>query len=159
MSQLLCKSLDSNFQEAIKLTVETIWQFSPEQWTKGIDNFQIPWKISYHLIECLDYYFREQSVEPFHWGHRFQGGWWELPSDRIPSQNDLLNYLEEIKKRISVHFSRLDDSEFTIPFDKEREHGDTRLGHYLYALRHTMHHHGALSLLSLSYGNSPGTWE
>jgi len=159
MSQVLSTSLANNFQEATKLVTETIHQFKPEQWTKGIDAFQVPWRIAYHIIECLDYYFREQPTEPFEWGHRFQGGWWELSADRLPSPDDLLRYLEEIEHRISRHFSALDDSQLTSPYDKEKEHGQTRLEHYVYALRHTMHHHGALSLLSLSYGNPQGTWE
>jgi hypothetical protein len=70
-----------------------------------------------------------------------------------------LGYLGEIEQRISQHFSTLGDEDLTTPYDAEKEHGDTRLGHYVYALRHTMHHHGALSLLSLTYGNQQGTWE
>jgi hypothetical protein len=159
MSQVLSTSVADNFQEAVKLVAETIRQFKPAQWTKGIDAFQVPWKIAYHLIECLDYYFREPSTEPFEWGHRFQGGWWELSADKLPSPDDLLEYLEEVEHRISHHFLALDDSQLTLPYDPEQEHGQTRLAHYIYALRHTMHHHGALSLLSLSQGNPPGTWE
>jgi uncharacterized damage-inducible protein DinB len=155
----LCMSLADNFQESVKLVAETIRQFKPEQWTKGIDTFQVPWKIAYHIVECLDYYFREKPTEPFQWGHRFQGGWWELSDKSVPSQDALLEYLEEIEHRIYQYFLSQDDSQLATPFDKEKEHGETRLGHYAYALRHTMHHHGALSLLSLTYGNPQGTWE
>lgn len=159
MSQILCAGLNDNFQEAGKLVAETIRQFTSEQWTKGIDAFQVPWKIAYHIIDCLDYYFREQPDKPFQWGYRFQGGWWEIPADKVPSQDALLEYLEEIDHRISRHFLMLDDNQLTMPYDKDKEHGETRLGHYVYAIRHTMHHHGALSLLSLTFGNPQGTWE
>lgn len=159
MSQILCRSLAENFQEAAKLVAETAGQFKPEQWTQGIDSFQVPWKIVYHILDCLDYYFRDPRGEPYRWGHRFQGGWWELPADRSPSQAALLRYLGEIEARIAQHFAALDDEDLASPYDAEREHGDSRLGHYVYALRHTMHHHGALSLLSLTFGNRPGTWD
>jgi len=159
MSQVLCMSLANNFQEAAKLVAETTGHFKPEHWTKGIDSFQVPWKIVYHIIDCLDYYFRELPDEPYQWGHRFHGGWWELSADRLPSQDALLGYLGEIEQRISQHFSVLGDEDLATPYDTEKEQGETRLGHYVYALRHTMHHHGALSLLSLTYGNQQGTWE
>jgi len=141
------------------MSAESISQFKPNQWTRGIDNFQVPCKIAYHMIECLDYYFREKPDEPFPWGYRFNGGWWELPDDKQPAPDALLHYLEEIEQRISRHFSLIHDADLTTPFDQEKEHGDTRLEHYCYALRHTMHHHGALSLLSLVYENQPGIWE
>jgi hypothetical protein len=69
-----------------------------------------------------------------------------------------VGYLDEVERRITRHFSRLVDSQLATPYDEEREHGATRLGHYAYALRHTMHHHGALSLLSLMAGNPEAGW-
>jgi hypothetical protein len=158
MSHALCQSLAGNMSASIKLVAETVGQFKPHQWMEGIDAFQVPWKIAYHIIECLDYYFRDPTGEPFEWGYRFGGGWWELPADRAPSPDALLGYLAEIEGRIAHHFAVLDDSELTTPYDAEKEHGETRLGHYVYALRHTMHHHGALSLLSLMAGNPEGSW-
>lgn len=88
-----------------------------------------------------------------------RGGWWELPADKIPTLADLLAYLGEIEGRIAAHFSQLQDEDLVSPFDQAQEHGANRLEHYVYALRHTMHHHGALSQLLLSYGNPPGSWE
>jgi hypothetical protein len=159
MSRVLCDSLFRNFQRAVKLVAESIGQFEQDQWTRGIDSFQVPCKIAYHIIDCLDYYFREQPDKPYQWGYRFHGGWWELSDEKQPTPDALLQYLGDIEQRISQHFSALHDEDLATPYDEEKEHGDTRLGHYVYALRHTMHHHGALSLLSLTYGNQHGTWE
>ena len=159
MSRALCNSLDENFQAATKLVAETIGQFSPNQWTRGIDTFQVPCKIAYHIVECLDYYFREEPDKTFQWGYRFQGGWWELADENQPTPQALLEYLSEVECHVRHHFSGLQDDDLAIPFDKEKEHGETRLGHYVYALRHTMHHHGALSFISLSFGNKHGTWD
>ena len=159
MSQVLCNSLLGNFQAAVKLVAESIREFEQDQWTRGIDPFQVPCKIAYHIIDCLDHYFWEQPDEPYQWGYRFDGGWWELSDEEQPTQDALLEYLGEIEHRISQHLSVLHDEDLATPHDEENEEGDTRLGHYVYALRHTMHHHGALSLLSLTYGNQHGTWE
>ena len=159
MSQDLLNSVAVNYQDSAKMLAETIMQFTPEQWTKGFNYFQVPWKIAYHIIDCLDYYFRPQPEVEYQWGHRFGGGWWELPVDKIPAPETLVSYLYEIEERIEEHFSMLQDEALVTPYDAGREHGETRLEHYIYALRHTMHHHGALSQLSLCYGNPEGSWE
>lgn len=158
MSNLLCDSLLDNCQKAIALVAETISGLDQEQWGKGISFFQVPSKIAYHIVDCLDFYFRENPNEKYKWGHRFGGGWWELSDDEQPSQEALLGYLDEIKERIVQHLTSINDDDLTTPYDKEKQHSETRLGHYVYALRHTMHHHGALSLLSLYHGNEEGSW-
>ena len=50
----------------------------------------------------------------------------------------------------------LDDSALTEPFDAEARFAPTRLGHYTYALRHTMHHHGSLVTVAIHNGAKPG---
>lgn len=155
---MLCDSLLDNYQNAMKLVAETISQFDQEQWNKGIPFFQVPSKIAYHTVDCLDFYFREGPGEPYTWGHRFGGGWWELPDDQQPTPEALLAYLKDIKERIIQHFASLTERDLVSPFDPEKRHGETRLGHYIYALRHTMHHHGALSFLSLEHGNEEDSW-
>jgi hypothetical protein len=67
--------------------------------------------------------------------------------------------LDDIEARIERHFGAIQDEALALPFDSQQEHGATRLGHYVYALRHTLHHHGALSLLSLDHGNPKASWE
>ena len=158
MSNLLCDSLLDNYRKAIMLVAETIRQFDQEQWGKGIDFFQVPSKIAYHIVDCLDFYFRESLNEEYKWGHRFGGGWWELPDEGQPTQEALLEYLKDIEDKIVQHLTSLNDDDLVTPYDEEKQHGETRLGHYVYALRHTMHHHGSLSLLSLYYGNEEGSW-
>ena len=158
MSNPLCKSLLNNCENAIALVAETIRQFDQEQWLSGIEFFQVPAKIAYHIVDCLDFYFREDPGAEYEWGHRFGGGWWKLSDEEQPGPEDLLTYLKEIEGRIAGHLGSLSDEDLTTPFDEARQHGETRLGHYVYALRHTMHHHGALSLLSLYHGNEEGSW-
>jgi hypothetical protein len=35
----------------------------------------------------------------------------------------------------------------------------TRLGHYIYALRHAVHHHGQLAALASYHGHDGGSWD
>jgi uncharacterized damage-inducible protein DinB len=158
MSSVLCEGLLDNYRKAIGLVAETIGQFDPEQWRQGISFFQVPCKIAFHTVDCLDYYFREAPEMEYRWGHQFGGGWWELTDDAQPDQQALLGYLREVEARIEEHLTSLTDGDLVTPYDAEGQLGETRLGHYVYALRHTMHHHGALSLLSLYQGNEEGSW-
>lgn len=160
MAEKFCQSLLVNYTATFELLRSTILQFTPDQWLRGHDHFQVPAKISYHILDTLDYYFRENPEMPYTWGHRFNGGWWELDDDRLPAPGDLIQYLIDIEERVQRTFlQKLRDADLQEPFDKEREHGETRLGHFVYALRHTMHHHGALSLLSLQFANPEGVWK
>ena len=136
----------------------TIGKFTVEQWTSGISRFQAPAQVAYHVIECLDAYFREDPDAPYTWGYRFGAPFWELADDAQPNQEDLLSYLQDIEERIVRELSSLSDEELAAPHDAEKRHAETRLGHYIYALRHTMHHHGALTLLSIYHGNEGGSW-
>lgn len=158
MAEMLCQSLWVNDGNSFKLLRNTISQFTPDQWLRsGYDQFQTPAKISYHILDAPDYYFRPEPDGAYAWGHRFGGGWWELDKTDLPGPQDLLKYLEEIEECVRRTFLKdLTDEDLADPFDQAQEHGDTRLEHFIYALRHTMHHHGALSLLSLQFENPEG---
>jgi hypothetical protein len=154
----LTKDLLDQYRRALSMLRATIGKFGPEQWTAGISWFQSPAKVAYHTVECLDAYFREDLDAEYTWGHRLGAPFWELADEEQPSQEWLLGYLEELQTRIEREFSSLADSDLAEPHDTEKRHAETRLGHYVYALRHTMHHHGALTLLSIHHGNQGGSW-
>jgi len=158
MSTALTQDLLDQYARSISMLRATIGRFGADQWTSGITWFQSPAKVAYHVIECLDAYFREDPDAEYTWGHRFGAPFWELADDAQPSQKDLLEYLHELEARIAGELSSLTDEDLAAPHDAEKRHAETRLGHYVYALRHTMHHHGALTLLSIYHGNEGGSW-
>lgn len=155
----LSQSILRNYQSALLLVRDAITGFDDSQWRRGELPLQVPWRLAYHVVECLDYYFRKGAGSDFQWGYRFGGGWWSLETERIPTQSDVLAYLGEVEERLLAHLSSLTDDRLVEPFEPGKEHGLTRLGHYLYGLRHTMHHHGEMSLLSLQFGNPEGAWQ
>lgn len=160
MAEKLCQSLYVQFVNSFELLRNTISQFTPNQWLRGDLKFQVPAKISVNILDALDYYFRKNTQEKYTWGHRFGGGWWQLKDSELPSPQDLLNYLDELEERVQIIFFKdLNDADFYDPFDEQSEFGDTQLEHFVYAPRHTMHHHGALSLLSLQFENPEGIWK
>jgi uncharacterized damage-inducible protein DinB len=155
MSEPLCSSVLINLRSAINLLAETIGQFSDPAWTQpGVDRFQVPVTIAMHTVECLDYYFRSDTVTPWAWG-----AWWQHPDDVKPSPTELLAYVQAVTLRVETHLAALTDADLSQLYAAGGKHGSTRLEYYLYALRHTMQHHGALSLLALQAGYPSGHWE
>ncbi len=90
---------------------------------------------------------------------RFGGGWWELADDRPPGQAQVLAYAGELEARIEQEMSGLEDAALAEPFVQEEGPKQTRLGHYVYALRHMVHHHGQLAALGVFHGLEGGAWD
>jgi len=158
MGKTAINDLVDQYQRAFRMLYSTLEEFDVEQWVTGISFFQVPVKLAMHVVDTLDYYFSGKTQKQYVWGHRFNGGWWELPDDQLPGKAAVLAYAKEIEKRAMVELSSLDDADLSRPFEIADGSGDTLLGHYIYALRHTMHHQGGLSLLSIHHGNDGGDW-
>jgi hypothetical protein len=133
----------------------SIREFSQEQWSKGLSGFETPAKVTYHNTDVIDFFFREDREGDYKWGYRFGKPWWELYDEEQPTPEEQLAYLADLRERVKAHFAVLEDSQLYEPFAER----PTRLEYYLYALRHTMHHQGALNALSVYHGNVTDNWE
>jgi uncharacterized damage-inducible protein DinB len=159
MSRIMTGDLLDQFHRAIAMVRFTVEEFDDEQWLSGISWFQTPARVGYHLVETLDFYFSgKRDGQEFTYGHRFGGPWWEMEDAQLPGQEALLEYLDEVQARIEARFASVDDTELSAPFELYDWSGKTLLGHYAYALRHTMHHQGALSVLSTYHGHEGQNW-
>jgi uncharacterized damage-inducible protein DinB len=158
MNTTAVSDLLDQYRRTIHMLYEEIERFDDAQWVKGIDFFLTPVNIAMHIVDCLDYYFSGKSGEEYHWGHHFGGGWWELPADRLPDKATVATYTREIEARIVAELESLTDEDLSRSFTTD-DSAKTLLGHYVYALRHTVHHHGELAALSVYHGNQGGSWE
>jgi hypothetical protein len=144
------------YRRAFRMLYEEMERFDADQWLQGISAWQVPVNVAMHIVDCLDFYFCAESGEGYRWGHRFGGGWWELNADRRPDRDAVLAYAREIEARVLAELATLNDADLARPVN--RRSGATLLGHYIYALRHTMHHHGELSALAVYHGHAGGSW-
>ncbi len=156
--EAVCDLVDQ-YQRSFHMLTEEIQRFDDEQWVKGISYFQTPARQAMHIFDCLDYYFSGVDGDHFHWGYRFSGGWWELNEDQLPTRESVLAYAGEVQQRVLAEFDRLSDDDLSKPFPIADGSGATLLGHYVYALRHTIHHQGQLSALAVYHGLEGGSWE
>ena len=159
MAEYLIQDLLLQYFHTFRIITEEINRFSEEEWKVGISFFQVPVKQAMHLLDCLDFYFSDNGPDEYKWGYRFGGGWWEIPEDNLPDKKDILDYAGEIKEKIVSQLSTLDDSALSETSPIQYEWVKTRLGLYIYALRHTLHHHGQLSALAVHHSHQGGSWE
>lgn len=159
MSKIIINDLKEQFQHTFKIIYEEVEKFSPEEWVTGIGFFQIPVKQAMHLLDCMDFYFVETKHGEYLWGHRFGGGWWELSDNQMPDKATVLEYARDLETIIMEKFSLLEDDDLYEPCPINFEWAKTRIGLYIYALKHTLHHHGQLSVLAVHHGHDGGSWE
>jgi hypothetical protein len=158
MTQIAVNAVHQAFKDTIGLLRDSIRNFGEAAWCKGPTFFQVPAKVAYHDVECLDYYFKAKSRDEWSWGYRFGKPWWELSNEEQPSQEALIAYLDELEDRIGAHLNGVQDEMLGEVYDPQEETFRTRIGQYLYALRHTTHHLGSLASLAASGGTKPGEW-
>jgi uncharacterized damage-inducible protein DinB len=157
MKRVIVSALKKSFKNTIGLIRDTITNTDDQKWRQGYTVFQVPAKVAYHNIECLDAYFRPEGMEEFQCGQRFGKPWWELSNEEQPTQAELMTYLDELTVRIFDHFDTLDDEMLYQPFPNNPEW--TRIEQYLYALRHTDHHQGSLAALADCLGIPSADWD
>lgn len=159
MGKVATRDLIDQYQRSFRMLYSEMERFDDTQWVKGLSSFQVPVKVAMHIVDCLDYYFSGETGRQYQWGHRFGGGCWELSDDQLPDKSTVLAYVREIEDRVIGELTSLDDEDLSRPFEIGDGSGTILLGHYIYALRHTMHHHGELAVLSIYHGNKGGSWE
>jgi GNAT superfamily N-acetyltransferase len=155
MANPLCNDIAIQFEKMTKTIKKTIYAFSSEQWLEGISDFEVPAKVAYHIVDCLDNYFHDHQGSKYEWGHKFGSAWRERSDATQPSQEAVAQYLTEIASQIGNLFKNMNDDDLSALYRDDV----TNLGHYIYAIRHTMHHQGALTALAVYHKCDPDVWE
>jgi hypothetical protein len=155
MSDIVCKELAFQYKKALHLTRENMLAFDSSQWLNGISFFEVPARVAFHIIDCLDEHFREDRETPYVWGHRYGRGCDDLPIEKLPAKTDLLIYLDEMEQRIVAYFDKIDDRALSRTHNKH----SSVFGQCLKVLRHMMHHQGALNLLAVYHKTGFDAWE
>jgi hypothetical protein len=158
MSKNAVQDLIKQTEHTFFILYKEIELFDEQQWKTGLDFFLTPVNLTMHIFDCLDYYFGDIPPEEYAWGHRFGGGWWELPEVKQPDQETVLTYAHELEARITSQLNALNDEDLLKPWTADPTAG-TVIGHFVYALKHTLHHHGELAALAVFHGKEGGSWE
>ncbi len=158
MGVTMTEDLLDQIKKAIAMLRFTIEEFGEDEWTSGISWFYTPARLALHTALALEGYFFDRADGQFAPAIELEARWWELSDDQLPKQAALLEYLADIERRIEQEFTALADDDLSALFDLVDYSGKVLLGHYAYALRHTMHHQGALTVLATHHGHEGECW-
>jgi hypothetical protein len=132
------------FERVFGLLRKGVGLFSPTVWRESDSNYMRPAGLVYHMLETVDFYTSGKTVDDYPWGHRFNVDWEEKDSEKFPTQEAMLVYLEEMEARVRNWLEQAD------PTTIETLHpatGTTWLGKAIYILRHTQHHTAEMGIV------------
>ena len=81
-----------------------------------------------------------------------------MKGEDVPSKSQMIDYLKEVKEHIDCQFDIDKNRELHEIYDNQREGALTLIEQYVYAIRHTMHHHGSLTTLAIMSGVEKVKW-
>ncbi len=135
-----------------RLAVST---FSEDAWRKGDSLYQRPAGLALHIAQTIDFYSAlkpgDGSDDPLTQIH-----WEERDSSKLPSQEELLGFLDIVEERLANFIAKSD-------FQAEEEQfpwtGITVLSRAMYNLRHTQHHLADMAMELQRRGFTPPDWQ
>lgn len=151
----VAQAVSDQFQRALRMFRETVQAFPAEEWRMGELDYLRPAGLAYHVLETIDFYSGDRPGAEFPWGGRFGVEWEESRSERLPSQEQVLAYLDEMEAKLGDWLQKTDllSKEGTFPWT-----GATTVGRAAYMLRHTQHHLAELGLELRRRGCSRPEW-
>ena len=154
-AKTIAAEFTEQFGRALQMIRETITAFSDTDWIAGGAGYLVPVRISYHLIETIEYYIGDNPSKEAPRKRRFGGDWQTMEKEQLPKKEDMLLYMEEIETRLAEWINNCD-------FEAENKlfewTGNSQLGHALYVLRHTLHHHGEMNYILFESGYKKVNW-
>ncbi|MBT3284696.1 DinB family protein [Candidatus Bathyarchaeota archaeon] len=147
MSEASTKISDSiieNLALTWQMYSDAINTIPDEEWGTGEIDYLVPARQILHGIETLDFY-SVMIPDVFTHGYRFNLDWQTASIDQLPSKEQLMKYLDEVKEKLENWILGIDDDLFHSPERLYPWTGSTLLGRVLYSLEHSRHHLGELN--------------
>jgi hypothetical protein len=156
MSQdVLAQAMLDQVRRALTMFREATQAFPAEEWRAGDLDYLRPAGVAYHVVETIDFYGGDQSADQFPWGARFGVSWEDARSERLPLQQQVLAYLDDVEAELEMWLVSADLSapEQAFPWT-----GPIQLARAAYVLRHTQHHVAEMSLELTRRGYPAPAW-
>jgi hypothetical protein len=134
---------------------EAIEGFPDDEWREGEDPFLMPARQAMHALLCADIYTRPEEMDAVL--GRFGAKWWEAEPHELPTQAQLLDYLEEARQRTEAWVVGLGRDGLLSPGAGAPEF-PTGMEFVTYAMRHLQHHTGELCAEQKRRGLALAEW-
>jgi hypothetical protein len=149
------EALADQFIRTLGMFRQAVKAFPAEEWRKGDTPYQRPAGLALHIVESTDGYCALHSGEPGS-AARVAANWEDKDSARLPSQEELLAYLDDVDRRVA-HF--LAQAGLTEDEQLFRWTGSTMLSRGVYMLRHAQHHLAEMCLELHRRGLPAPAWQ
>ncbi|HEY1064882.1 MAG TPA: DinB family protein [Pirellulales bacterium] len=133
---------------------DAVSQLSDAEWRTSDCEWLAPIRLAYHLVETAEYYrgaSPDDGAEPLDWDNG--------PTDALPSQQQLLLYLDRVQASVREWLTTSSDEAFLSPQTVFERTGETLLDRAIYSLRHSQHHLGQINAELRRKGLPRGKWD
>ena len=103
-----------------------------------------PARLSFHLLQSIQYYIEDDTFRAFVSGRDFRQNWETMDDADLPSQDDIRSAIRDFKTLTDNWLRKMDLQSVNTTFDWA---GKTKLGVVIFTLRHFVYHMGELSSL------------
>jgi hypothetical protein len=138
----MAEAMADQFMRSLAMLREAMMAFPAEEWRKGDTPYERPAGLALHIVESLHSY---SALKPGEYAEDagLDVNWEEKDSSKLPTQNKLLTYLDEVEENLACF---LTDADLKATEELFRWTGSTMLSRTIYMLRHTQHHLSELCL-------------
>ncbi len=140
----ISESLLESFKLIWEMYDEALETVPEEHWRAGEIDYLIPARQVYHAIQTGDFYSGE-TPDDFPWGHRFDGGCFDTPPDKLPTKEQAREYHDEIREKVTDWIRGSGDAGLLSREESFPWTGSVVLGRVLYLLGHYRQHFGEIN--------------
>ena len=149
------EAVADQFMRMLSMFRIAVSAFSEEAWREGDSLYQRPAGLALHIAQSIDFYSAlkpgDRSEDPL-----TQIAWEERDAAKLPSQKELLGYLDKVEVRLAsfIAMSDFQADEKLFPWT-----GITVLSRVQYNLRHAQHHLADMAMELQRRGFRPPDWQ
>ncbi len=118
--------------------------FYPDAWLHTGRGVITPARLSFHLLQSIQYYIEDDTFTAFTSGRDFRQNWETMGDENLPSQDDIRSAIRDFKGLTENWLRNMDLLSVNTTFDWA---GKTKMGVVIFTLRHFVYHMGELSSL------------
>lgn len=132
----MAEALADQFMRSLSMLREAMMAFPSDEWRKGDTPYERPAGLALHIVESLHSY---SVLKPGEYAEDagLDVNWEEKDSSKLPTQDKLLTYLDEVEENLARFLA---DADLKATEELFRWTGSTMLSRAVYMLRHTQHH-------------------
>jgi hypothetical protein len=158
-TEALVSSVKDQWARTWAMWEEMIRSISDEEWTKGDIDYLIPARHLIHVAVGDDVFSSDTPFDEYDHLQWFGVGEWGTSPAELPSKEVALEKLADIRATVEARLAKLDDAALLEPEQAHPWIGQTRVGKWLYNLRHVQHHLGEVNAELIRQGIKGVGWK